>query len=77
MFDYLSADKHFVSEHQDKQWLQVSWKQYLQVWEAVVKEDMPSVKEELLLADTQQARHQWVKSLGGGQQTLRYFQLLK
>lgn len=38
---------------------------YLEVREAVLKEDVPVVEEELLLADTQQARHQGIQSLGG------------
>lgn len=32
--------------------------------EAVLEEDVPVVEEELLLADTEQACHQGIKSLG-------------
>lgn len=38
--------------------------QYLQVWEAVLEEDVPVVEEELLLTNTQQACHQGIESLG-------------
>lgn len=38
---------------------------YLQIGEAVVEEDVPSVEEELLLADAEQARHQRVEGLRG------------
>ena len=37
---------------------------HLEVGQAVVEEDVPSVEEELLLADTQQAGDQRVQGLG-------------
>lgn len=41
----------------------------LEVWEAVVEENVPAAEEELLLTDTQQAGHQRIQGLVWGEET--------